>query len=99
MTTSPTTHRRSPDPLPPAGAAGWLTLAAAPTFAVMALVTASEARPPALCAPVGGLLPIDGMTAMYLLMSVFHLPPWLKLAAHRPAALTRPTPTPDGDDA
>ncbi|MBH0236380.1 hypothetical protein [Methylobrevis albus] len=97
MTTSPTTDRRSPDLLPPAGTAGWLALAAAPTFAVMALVEVTHARPPALCAPVAGLLPIDGMTAMYLLMSVFHLPPWLKLAAGRPAA--SPGPTPEGDEA
>ena len=34
----------------------------------------------ALCAPGAGFLPIDGMTAMYLLMSLFHLPPWLRLA-------------------
>ena len=32
-----------------------------------------------LCAPGAGALPIDSMTAMYLLMSFFHLPPWLKL--------------------
>jgi hypothetical protein len=27
------------------------------------------------------VLPIDGMAWMYLLMSIFHLPPWLKLAS------------------
>ena len=61
------------------GAIDVLTLAAAPTFAVMAIATGNS---PAmtLCAPGAGILPIDGMTAMYLLMSLFHLPPWLRLA-------------------
>ena len=57
-------------------AAGWLALAAAPTFAVMPWVAANHAPPVALCASGSGF---DGMTAMYLLMSVFHLPAWLKL--------------------
>jgi hypothetical protein len=61
------------------GAADWLALAATPTFALMAIATGSS---PAmvLCSTGPGLLPVDGMTAMYLLMSLFHLPPWLRLA-------------------
>jgi len=59
----------------------WLGLAAAPTFAVMALIATSDAPPLALCAAGATILPVDGMTAMYLLMSLFHLPPWLTLAA------------------
>jgi hypothetical protein len=51
------------------GAAGWLALAASPTFALMASGSS--------------ILPIDGMTAMYLLMCLFHLSPWLKLASGR----------------
>jgi hypothetical protein len=65
-------------PAPP-GAVDVLALAAAPTFALMAIATGSSPTM-ALCAPGAGLLPIDGMTAMYLLMSLFHLPPWLRLA-------------------
>lgn len=57
-----------------------LALAASPVFAAMALVSAADAPPLALCAAGATLLPIDGMTAMYLLMALFHLPPWLKLA-------------------
>jgi hypothetical protein len=34
----------------------------------------------ALCDPGAGILPIAGMTAMHLLMSLFHLSPWLKLS-------------------
>jgi hypothetical protein len=59
----------------------WLGLAASPTFALMALVAAMDAPPLALCAAGTRVLPLDGMTAMYLLMSFFHLPPWLKLAS------------------
>jgi hypothetical protein len=37
--------------------------------------------PTALCSSGSSILPIDGMTAMYVLMSLFHLSPWLKLAS------------------
>lgn len=57
----------------------WLRLAAAPVFAAMALVCAIDAPPVSMCAAGATLLPLDGMTAMYLLMSLFHLPPWLNL--------------------
>jgi hypothetical protein len=36
-----------------------------------------------LCSALPGL-PVDGMVAMYLLMSAFHLTPWLKLNSRRP---------------
>ena len=62
-------------------ASGWLSLAATPTFAVMALVTGLTGG------SMGGLCavrpPFDGMAAMYALMSVFHAAPWLRLAAGR----------------
>ncbi len=57
-----------------AAAAGWLALAAAPTFAAMALWTASRGQEP-MCAM--GSSPLGGMTFMYALMSAFHLAPWL----------------------
>jgi hypothetical protein len=58
----------------------WLSLAAAPTFAVMAVVTALVSGGPMgmLCSVAPGL-PVDGMVLMYGLMSAFHLPPWLRL--------------------
>jgi hypothetical protein len=65
-------------------AACGLALAASPTFALMAWVTARQAPMMPLCAPGMGILPVDGMTTMYLLMSLFHLSPWLKLASRRP---------------
>ncbi len=62
------------------GAAGWLGLAAAPTFALMALWSGfSAGRPDMLCMPMQDASPLTGMAVMYLLMSAFHLAPWLKL--------------------
>ena len=62
----------------------WLHLAAAPTFAVMALSTMmlDSAAPNALCAATGNAV-LNGMTPMYVLMAVFHLTPWLKMIARR----------------
>ena len=65
------------------GAAGWLSLAASPTFALMAWIAASDPRPIALCSFGSGSLLIGSMAAMYVLMSLFHLSPWLKLASGR----------------
>lgn len=59
-----------------------LYLAAAPTFAMMALLTALLGDGAALCS-IASTSPLSGMAPMYLLMSIFHLPPWLKLMASR----------------
>jgi hypothetical protein len=65
------------------GAADWLYLAAAPTFAIMALLTGlGGGSPDALCSAAGAS-PLGGMVLMYLLMSAFHSAPWLKLIAGR----------------
>ena len=63
------------------GAADWLSLAAAPTFAFMALLTAVPGSGPLdmLCSTAPGASPFTGMGLMYLLMSTFHLGPWLRL--------------------
>jgi hypothetical protein len=67
------------------GAADWLALAATPTFAFMALQTAIPGGGPldALCSTMPGASPFSGMVFMYLLMSAFHLGPWLRLLASR----------------
>ena len=69
------------------GAADWLSLAAAPTFAVMALVTgvlgSSAADTVCTTAATPHTSPLTGMAAMYMLMSAFHSAPWLKLVARR----------------
>jgi hypothetical protein len=63
-------------------AADWLALAAAPTFAVMALLTGVVGgTPDMLCSQ--GMSPFAGMAPMYVLMSAFHLGPWLRLVARR----------------
>ncbi len=64
------------------GAASFLYLAAAPTFAIMAVLTALGAGSDALCATARASS-LGGMVPMYLLMSAFHLAPWLKLIAGR----------------
>jgi hypothetical protein len=63
-------------------AADWLCLAATPTFAIMALLTGVPASgpPEMLCSAAS---PLSGMAPMYLLMSAFHMGPWLKLISRR----------------
>jgi hypothetical protein len=65
------------------GAADWLYLAAAPTFAIMALLTSVLGGGPmdALCAQNAS--PLSGMVPMYMLMCAFHSAPWLKLISSR----------------
>jgi hypothetical protein len=65
-------------------AANGLYLAAAPTFAIMALLTGvfGGGSPDALCSTASAS-PLGGMVPMYLLMSAFHLAPWLKLISSR----------------
>jgi hypothetical protein len=68
-------------------AADWLSLAAAPTFAFMALLTAVPGGGPLdmLCTATPGASPFSGMVLMYGLMSAFHLGPWLRLIASQRA--------------
>src|SRR5262245_16166754 len=79
-----TTHAiADEEPRSPAtrGAADWVCLAAAPTFAIMALLTGVLGGSPQdmLCAAGHDASPLSGMVPMYLLMSAFHSAPWLKL--------------------
>ncbi|MES2193112.1 MAG: hypothetical protein V4517_01730 [Pseudomonadota bacterium] len=69
-------------------AADFLYLAAAPTFAIMALLSSvpGVGLPEALCTAAS---PLSGMMPMYGLMSAFHLAPWLKLIARRRNATRR----------
>jgi len=66
------------------GAHRWLSLAAAPAFAIMALATSVLGGGPtySICSAEHGSL-LSGMVPMYLLMSAFLSPPWLKLISNR----------------
>jgi hypothetical protein len=66
------------------GIAKWLCLAATPTFAIMALMTSvlGGGSMDMLCSAGHGF-PLTGMAPMYMLMSAFHLAPWLKLISGR----------------
>jgi hypothetical protein len=88
MTTSSASNTGSAGAWQARGAASWLALAASPTFALMAWIAANDAPLIALCSPGSSILPTGGMAVMYLLMSLFHLAPWLKLASSRPWART-----------
>jgi hypothetical protein len=60
-------------------AADALSLAAAPTFAAMALAAAVAGGGGGICG--AAMSPLGGMVPMYLLMAAFHTAPWLRLAA------------------
>ena len=53
-----------------------LYLAATPTFAVMAVLSAVGGNADMMCSATHG--PLGGMVPMYALMSAFHSGPWLK---------------------
>lgn len=61
------------------GIAKWLGLAATPSFVLMALLTGALGGGDMLCSAMLDASPLSGMTPMYVLMSVFHSAPWLRL--------------------
>ena len=66
------------------GLAGLLSLAAAPVFATMALLTwVQGGDADMICSAMHTGSTLGGMVPMYLLMSAFHCAPWLKLIARR----------------
>ena len=79
---------------PEAGADCLLSLAAAPTFAIMALLAGVDggSMSDMLCSAAHGASPLSGMVPMYLLMSAFHSAPWLKLVCRRRSGARRASP-------
>ena len=71
------------------GVADWIALAAAPTFTVLVIFTfVLEAGPPdMLCSTTQHASPLNGMAVMYVLMSVFHSTPWLRLVSMRSSSV------------
>jgi hypothetical protein len=72
-----------PENTAPLGIAGWLCLAAAPTFGIMALLSCIQGSDASMMCMGGTASPLTGMPAMYLLMSAFHLTPWLRVISGR----------------
>ncbi len=63
---------------------GWLGLAAAPTFAAMAVLTVvSSSDADVVCGAAHGVSVLGGMAPMYALMSAFHAGPWVRLVSGR----------------
>ena len=62
-------------------ASNCLRLSAAPIFAIMALLTGIHggSMPDLLCSATHDATLLTGMVPMYMLMSIFHSLPWLKL--------------------
>lgn len=60
-------------------AADWLSLAAAPTFAIMALLVRANSE----------RSPLNGMVLMYVLMAAFESVTWLKLISSRRTGLRK----------
>jgi hypothetical protein len=92
MTTLTAAKDRNPGAWRARDAAGWIGLAAAPTFALMSWIAATDTSRIAICSSASGMSPIDGMAWMYLLMSLFHVSPWLKLVPYLQRHLTHATP-------
>jgi hypothetical protein len=78
-------NRHESDGVAVLDAADWLCLAAAPTFAIMALLTGvlGGGQMAMMCSTAPDASPLSGMAAMYLLMSAFHSAPWLRLIFRR----------------
>lgn len=64
-----------------------LALAPTPTFALLAVLSAGqESNLQNLICSAAHSSPLTGMVSMYLLMSVFHAGPWIRLLAARTRA-------------
>jgi hypothetical protein len=69
---------------PKASADSVLSFAAAPVFAIMALLAgiSDGGMPAMLCSAAPDASLLTGMVPMYVLMSAFHSAPWLRLIAN-----------------
>jgi hypothetical protein len=74
------------------GAADWVCFAAAPTFAIMALLAGvlGDGAQNTVCSAAQDASPLSGMVWLHMLMSAFHSAPWLKLISSRPKTAPAP---------
>jgi hypothetical protein len=65
--------------------ARWLSLAAAPTFAITAVLTGihGDGAHDVRCAAAAHASALSGMAPMYLMMTAFNVAPWLQLISGR----------------
>ena len=77
--------------LEPFRVANALSLAAAPTFAFMAVVTGilDSGTHQMWCSAAMHMSPLTGMVPMYALMSAFHVTPWMRLVSSRRGGVRR----------
>lgn len=84
-------------PRPAIDAAGRLGLAATPTFALMAWISAVGSPGVTMCSAASAFAPLNEMALMYALMSLFHLSPWMKLLSARSQRPHAPVTQTEGD--
>lgn len=97
MTMHTATEKFASSPRPVVDAAGRLGLAAAPTLALMAWISAVGSPGMTMCSADSAFVLINDMALMYVLMSLFHLPPWIKLLSARSQRLNTPATQTEGD--
>ncbi|WP_428643582.1 hypothetical protein [Roseibium sp.] len=83
MTTYANARKNGNQTLWPCRLSGALGLAASPVFVLMAWISANGMSQTVSCSSASDVLHLGGMAWMYLLMSLFHVSPWLKLASGR----------------
>jgi hypothetical protein len=97
MTISAAPEKPASSPRATIATAGWLGLAVAPTCALMAWISAVGSPAMTMCSAASAFAPINDMALMYVLMSLFHLSPWLKLLSSRSQHPTTPVTQTEGD--
>lgn len=90
------TEKLASSPRPSVDSAGRLGLAATPTFALMAWVSAVGSSGMTMCS-ASAFAPLNEMALMYALMSLFHLSPWMKLLSARSQRPHTPVTQTEGD--
>ena len=97
MTIRTVTDKVASPPGPTIYAVDRLGLAATPTFALMAWISAIGSPDMMMCSAASAFVPVNDMALMYVLMSLFHLLPWMKLLSIRSHRPNTPVTQTEGD--